>query len=147
MKVIFLDFDGVIVTDRSISTLKHSGSTPFDRVAVVNLNTLIASTGAQVVISSSWRTDRSLNMKQVLDQAGVRCTIIGQTPVLGRRGYEIGCWLDAHPEGIEKFAILDDAIDDILCGRFAEQLVPTRMQTGFDHLALLRALNILGRNS
>ena len=121
MKVIFLDFDGVIVTDRSINTLRHSGSTPFDRIAVVNLNTLIASTGAQVVISSSWRTDRSLNMKQVLNYAGVQCNMIGQTPVIGCRGYEIGCWLDAHPKGIEQFVILDDAIDDILCERFAEQ--------------------------
>jgi hypothetical protein len=144
MKIIFLDFDGVIVTDRSIKMRKQYGNAPFDPVAVANLNALIASTGASIVLSTSWRTDLSLDMKQVLTWAGVRCNIIGQTPVLGGRGYEIAAWLDAHAKGIQQFVILDDTRDQVLLGRLANNFVLTTMESGFDADALHRALRILG---
>ena len=81
MKIIFLDIDGVHVTDKGLRSARLAPWAPFDRAAVENLNILIRLTGAGVVISSAWRTDPSLELKWVLKQAGVRCAIIGETPV------------------------------------------------------------------
>jgi hypothetical protein len=144
VKIIFLDIDGVLVTDRSCRIALSSTTRPFDGAAVANLNQLVALTEAKVVISSAWRTDRSLDMNQVLMRAGARCDIVGHTPVLGGRGFEIAAWCLTHPAGIERFAILEDTLDLILTTRFAENLVSTTMESGFDKQALNRALHILG---
>ena len=144
MKIIFLDIDGVLVTDKGLRSARLAPWAPFDRAAVENLNILVRLTGAGVVISSAWRTDPSLELKWVLKRAGVQCAIVGETPVLGGRGFEIAAWLANHPGGVDQFAILDDARDSILCGRFAPNLVLTTMESGFDRKALRRALTILG---
>lgn len=144
MKIIFLDIDGVLVTNKSMRAARLSACGPFERTAVANMNALIECTGAFVVLSSAWRTDRSLDMRQVLRMAGAQCSIVGQTPVLGGRGHEIAAWLTAHARVVKSFAILDDAYDAILCGRFAESLVSTTMDSGFDANALRRAMKILG---
>lgn len=143
MKIIFLDIDGVLVTDRSRRFGRWSVQGPFDLVAVSNLNKLIDATNARVVISSAWRTDSSLNMKTVLGRAGVECEIVGQTPVLGGRAFEIAVWLFYHRNRIDRFVIIDDTRDSILCDRFSDKLVSTTMETGFDKTALCRAQAIL----
>ncbi len=145
VKIVFLDIDGVLATNRSYRVGSAGTLGAFDKAAVANLNSLIQLTGAGVVISSAWRTDPSLNMGRVLRTGGVRCDIVGRTPVLGGRGFEIAAWLAGQPTGIERFAILDDTQDPILCRRFAKHFVHTNMESGFNRKALHRALIILGK--
>lgn len=60
--IIFLDFDGVLNTDRHYAELKIKGLSTedqygalFDPVAVGNLRKIVEATHAQIVVSSSWR--------------------------------------------------------------------------------------------
>jgi hypothetical protein len=115
MRVLFLDFDGVIVT-------AHDRFTAGDQFAVFNLNRITDATGANLVVSSSWRSGYSLEaLKELLKKWGVTGEVIGVTPdhtvsttrglyVATERGHEIQAWLDAHPE-VSEFIILDDDAD------------------------------------
>lgn len=111
MKILFLDIDGVLNSQRSAYAFggfpfdvdKHRNR--FDEVAIALVRNICTAAGAQIVLSSSWRTDkdwqrigRSLNLP-----------IVDRTPYLhpGPRGVEIAAWLAEHPE-VECYAILDD---------------------------------------
>lgn len=119
MKVIFLDYDGVVNT---LWFNDVNGEPRFDfpndnRVnntqAIAWLNKLCRETGAKIVVSSTWRLYD--NYKECLYNAGLNkdIEILGRTKKLGTaRGIEIQDWLDEHQElNIEKFVILDDDMD------------------------------------
>lgn len=61
-KIIFLDIDGVLNTERQHDRCVNEGITPvdgfgyaFDPIAVANLKRIVEETGADIVISSSWK--------------------------------------------------------------------------------------------
>lgn len=113
MKVIFLDFDGVMNTAKHCSKPGY-WKDPCDTPHVEVLNTIIERTGAKVVISSVWRMDGIDNCRMYLGNKGFKGEIIGTTPVDSKngdtRGHEIQEWMDTHP-GVEKFVVLDDDTD------------------------------------
>ena len=57
IKVVFLDFDGVLNSKEFFKSPRHEESEAgaLDPEAIARLNRLLAATGAVVVISSSWR--------------------------------------------------------------------------------------------
>ena len=66
MKIIFLDFDGVMDTAYYDHVLHKEGKpgndkygTIFDPYCVQNLKRIIDETGAKIVVSSSWKYDMS----------------------------------------------------------------------------------------
>ena len=122
MKVIFLDFDGVINSQTWMIARKDSVEQftiyeqyPFyeiDPEAVKLLNHIIKETGAMVVVSSTWRNGRSIEeLKTILEKVGFVGTIIDKTPSFGPpmqygeeserlhyrtpRGCEIDAWLSS----------------------------------------------------
>ncbi len=115
MKVIFLDFDGVLNTDDwdpvcnadtfSAEWLaQHLNPRLVSRVA-----TVADATGAVVVLSTSWRTAFPLcDLEQIVSWAGWNAPIIGATPQMNRqpRDYEIHVWLKRS--GVTSYVILDD---------------------------------------
>jgi len=115
MKVIFLDFDGVIMPgyDRTFTG-------GFDPLTIVHLNNIIEKTDAHIVISSSYRHACTMeSLKQWLEEEGVKGVVLGRTPfamdIVRRSGYrsaresEISSWLENWKgEPVEKFVILDD---------------------------------------
>jgi predicted nucleic acid-binding protein len=117
MKIIFLDFDGVIRTYRSIKGKAFEG---VDTECVEELNRIIATTKAKIVISSSWRGKFIAPMQKLLNSWGVKGKVVGVTPRLERfngtihtsatRGTEIQQWLDEHTE-TEAYVIIDDDTD------------------------------------
>lgn len=132
--VVFLDFDGVIVTRDSIvasiedrrsrSTLRDRANQQIDPGLVENVSALCLSIGAQIVISSSWRgtsdEDRAL-LEDILWNLGLDTSIavVGQTPHLGtERGREICAWLDRFRPGWERSSVLilddDDDLEPLL---------------------------------
>lgn len=132
MKVVFLDIDGVLNSTRTC--VAHGGypfnfgpkdMAQFDNTAIALVRGIIRAAGAQVVLSSAWRTTHAFaDVGKALDMP-----IIGCTPMLcGCRGDEIKCWLDAHPE-VECYAIIDDS-GDMLAGQ-APFFVHTDMHEGF----------------
>jgi len=124
MKALFLDIDGVLNEAAFLSRLRDKGIVIADgewdwrdhidpeRVAV--LNRVLEETGAQVVISSSWRVRyRIYEMQQMLEEMGFRGQIVGETMRLKghERHVEIKRWLTAAFKAPEAFAIVDDDPD------------------------------------
>lgn len=141
MKVLFLDFDGVLNshkfithqanhTNQSIVSMRDP-KTMIDPEAVKILNKIIEATGAKVVISSSWRHLHEWEeLQEMLIARGFEGEVIGQTPdaaVSGPdRGHEIQEWLDAHLD-VESFVIIDDSSD---MAHLMDKLVSTSFYTG-----------------
>lgn len=117
MKVIFLDFDGVVVCLPQERELTFEGRSvhSLNKAAVGRLNALVRSTGADVVISSSWRLHQPIDfLTAYLGRAGFKGKVIGVTPHIAEgdmeRGFEIERWLCDHPE-VKDYVVLDDDAD------------------------------------
>lgn len=145
-RVVFLDIDGVLNTRES--RLDHAADRGFDRTCVARLNRLVEQTGAEVVLSSSWRTFVAPEEAQaMLERVGFVGRLVDRTPrrteldpsvhrrlsgteppadVRWPRGYEIQQWLDAHDD-VEGIVILDDR-DDM--HHLSPWLVRTRFAEG-----------------
>src|SRR5689334_1623970 len=111
MKIIFLDFDGVIIHTMQLMTdvdMKFGSKSEIDNKAIMRLNQIVAATGAKVVITSSMRKIHSLDeLRSRMLACGFRGEVIDMTPDLGSlRGIEIQSWLDAH-EQVTNFVIID----------------------------------------
>ena len=122
IKIIFLDIDGVLNTDRQvrINNLKQIDDIDFDKKAMENLKKIIAQTNAKIVIASTWRIHRKENgylWKELVRNFEAYHInpdlIVDITPVLDMnmkpeiRELEILSWLKAN-NNVEKFVILDD---------------------------------------
>lgn len=115
MKVIFLDFDGVL---NSIQTQERIFNGMNQMVGIepakVKLVSEIAKkTGAVIVISSTWRHFFGLGeLINMLRKSGLdpSIQIVGKTPakMSSSRGYEIDMWLDDHQGMVESYVVLDD---------------------------------------
>lgn len=124
MKVVFLDIDGVINTDRIARYRKNHDidEMVFDEEAMNNLQQIVTNTGSKIVISSTWRihynttTPLWVALVDNLEKYGLEQFIVGITPVEDGnpfskpRRIEIKEWLDEHPE-VDTFVILDDEWD------------------------------------
>jgi hypothetical protein len=140
---VFLDIDGVLLTliDRSFPSWQ----------TVDALNKITSTTGASIVVSSSWRKAGYNGIKEKLREWGVVGDIAGITPDLSvqdedtgiwkavQRGEEIQDWLDRHdPEG--HFVILDDETD---MAHLAPYLVRTYYEVGLTHVHAQLAIEML----
>lgn len=134
MKVIFLDFDGVLNSLRSCIAF-HGYPFPesdtwdkFDLVAIGLMKKLCKETGAKIVLSTSWRLCMSVeDVKDMFHELGwIEPPIIGRTPSWGNpktystgymgetfrqtRGDEINVWLKAYGRGDIAPALCDAEI-------------------------------------
>lgn len=123
MKVIFLDIDGVLVTGETVNLhvrIGEHGFNPFAKGPVFQLNRILAATGAEIVVSSSWRCDGP-RWEALMDHfkgQGIDKRPIGRTAHLSRmkngvwqspqRGTEIKAWLS---NDVQQFVALDDDSD------------------------------------
>lgn len=133
--IIFLDFDGVLNSLAYARAHFERTGTPFgiidiDRDAVARLNTLIERTGAEVVVSSSWRLGHSWDeLSEILRAKGFKGRVIGVTPshhrqvqgsvlvVSSARRDEIKAWIEEHTfQG--PFVVFDDDSDASIEGHF-----------------------------
>lgn len=116
MKVIFLDIDGVLVTNRYLAGLESqsqpwrdkAGLASFCPKCLTNLEELVRQTGAKVVLSSSWRFFlKDLNGARTFFRArNIHFDIYDITPTINYyegkqsrnsdRGEEIQAWLDQN---------------------------------------------------
>ncbi|RKP57961.1 hypothetical protein D7Z26_00130 [Cohnella endophytica] len=132
MKLIFLDIDGVLNTDRYIRIQKNhnNGQITFDPEAMKNLKLLVEMTDSFIVICSTWRIHYESNEKLWRDlirnfiEYLIDERIIGITPVHDKnsntsiRWKEIEDWLSKNEDkGIESFVILDDEWDMAIYSR------------------------------
>ena len=145
MKLIFLDYDGVINTLMfEKGNLTPRFYFPEDNKvnnfqAVMWLNKLCLETGAKIVVTSSWRLWD--NYIEVLYQSGLMegIEVIGKTENLGDRDVEIREYLSNQTEPIESYVVLDD---DRIIG-FEKHQVKCDIYTGFNFREYRKALKIL----
>ena len=134
-KIIFLDIDGVLNTKEWHSrmtkdTPKDEYGYAFDPVTVKNLAHIIDKTGADIVISSSWKFYGVAKLRKMWEIRNLPGTILDITPntisdemllnanleefQLGVcRGNEIKEWLSRHKGEVSNYVIIDD-FDDML---------------------------------
>lgn len=150
MKVVFLDFDGVLNSEKYIRSCGEGVAIDPSRISL--LKQIIDTTDAKIVLSSSWRvhwthapdecnsTGKLIN--DIFGQYGLQ--IWDKTPQLRlRREQEIQCWLDEHPEA-ENFVVLDDRFldADFLDGHFIKT---SNHFDGLDETDVKNAIAILNR--
>lgn len=114
-----------------------------DPACVHRLRRLVLAAGAQLVISSSWRTRMPLTEWPILfERLGwLGAHIAGMTPVRpGVRGNEIQAWLDEAVPGT-RYCILDD--DDDLLETQRLQHVRTDPDVGLTDEDVLRCVYVL----
>ena len=138
MKVLFLDIDGVMNNDAEFKRQKVVD--PIGQEQLEILKHIIDQTGADIVLSSSWRCSQELGVKvsKALESVGLH--LISHTPYMpeGPRSGEIQTWLDEHKETTQ-FAILDDDGDANIEGhffqtQFKDGLTKEIAQAVIDHL-------------
>ena len=118
MKVIFLDFDGVMDTAYYGHILGKEGlpyhdefGAVFDPNCVGYLKEIIEKTGAEIVVTSSWKSLMSfvemLDMWEKRGLPGVLIDMTSTTSTCRNRGDEIDAWLKECKTECE-YIILDD---------------------------------------
>lgn len=134
-KVVFLDIDGVLntkwwYTQMDRNTPKDKYGYAFDPNAVANLKKIIDETGADIVISSSWKSFGISELEDMWQDRGLPGKLIGITPntvsdemllnadldnmeLFSIRGTEIKEWLTKHGKHVSHYAIIDD-MDNML---------------------------------
>lgn len=127
MKVIFLDFDGVLNSAKYLAACGEFGVV-IDPARMVFLKRIVDATAAKIVLTTSWREYWSAGTE---DPTGKKIReifrsydlqIFDKTPMLHtRREEEIRAWLTGHPE-VENFVVLDDRLlgGDFLSGHFVK---------------------------
>lgn len=121
--LIFLDVDGVLNSEKSCIRFRTSRKLCPDAIGV--LNRILRETGAGIVVSSTWRLNRTHDeLRQILDTAGVEdvdSRYVAKTKDLSaikqngfwasvERGEEIALWIKEN-NWTRPFAILDDDND------------------------------------
>lgn len=154
MKVIFLDFDGVITTERSGYRL--------DKEKMEFVKRICDKTGAKIVISSSWRlstlestisnittvrnpdTDIPFLMPELVAGVTKRMYAFSYEDASKHyripRGVEIERYLIEH-EDVDRYVILDDDDDMLLCQ--APYFVKTDTRLGLTEYGMNKAIEIL----
>jgi hypothetical protein len=166
MRVVFLDFDGVLNSAQSAGfwhsrrdqaqwennmyrdwagTLKEYIAMEFCPIALSNVEELMRRVpDLKIVVSSSWRVGETIeSLQKILSPSKLICErIIGVTESFSKtRGDEIEKWLTEHPEVID-YVILDDDRDMLYSQR--NNFINTSPLHGFLYGDMLQALRILG---
>lgn len=126
MKTIFLDIDGVLNKISPEYHTPHKGVdgmlTMVEPELVNRLNLIVDRTGAELVLSSSWRHLK--DWREVMKASGIVKKFLDRTPRYVSaskhgtieceliRGHNIKDWLDEHE--VEDYVILDDEADFLL---------------------------------
>ena len=162
--IIFLDFDGVLLTDANaarqsgegLSHQNYLSRVEFDSACVGFFNKLLNVSGAEIVLSTSWASGNSFStVANCLMRNGIDPTHIWEyddpstrewmTPRTrdDNRAGEIRTWLREHPQ-VTAWCAIDDRQEIASLGPSAVVTDPT---VGFSAGDLSRALGILQKVS
>ncbi len=134
MKVVFLDIDGVLNSRKYDRTRDWKKQDDIDETRLPLVAQIIAATGAEIVLSSTWRQHWDKDASKC-DEDGAYINglfaahglrIYDKTPYLGlfaARREEVQGWLDECGAEVERYVIIDDYRFD--WGDMAERLVVT----------------------
>lgn len=153
MKILFLDFDGVL-NSKLFYDRRPSKAVELDREAVEMLNELTRPGGpveAKVVVSSTWRIGKTREeLQAILDEYGFKGEVIGKTKNYKSsenphnvRGVEIKGWISENRGIVSSYCILDDDSDMLMWQ--AQHFVQTDHWTGITPTNVYKARRILNK--
>lgn len=133
--IIFLDFDGVLHPDPCFDRANLFCFLPRLESVLIDFHDV------QIVVSSTWRESRTLEVLQSFFSEPIQHRIIGVTPgwrdhlglldVIGyQRQTEIEAWLRGSSEPWMSWIAIDDKA--YLFRPFLKNLIKTKSETGFD---------------
>jgi HAD domain in Swiss Army Knife RNA repair proteins len=106
------------------------------------LNDIVAQTGAEIVVSSTWRYGKTVSeLQTMLDAQGFAGHVRDKTPggpAGATRGEQIAAWLAEHP--LDGYVIIDDHVD---MGALESHLVLTHPAHGLRPADAPRAIATL----
>lgn len=156
MRVVFLDFDGVLNSQASF-LMETRRRKKDERITLGVQHTLchVCASNFQyfldqvpdvkIVISSTWRVVHKLSwLKKTMKKYGIDSSrVIGVTPqtLSGYRGREISLWLMDHPE-VTDYVIFDD--NSLFDNSFDPKFVQTTWLAGLTLSHVYTALKKLG---
>lgn len=153
MKIIFLDIDGVLNSQKFLDAGGNQKQTKFpefvskfiDCHAVSLLKQIVDATNAKIVISSTWKNGVDRTPEWFVDLfntiCGIQFDVIDKTPLLDTsRGEEIKAWLDNNH--VDNFVIIDDDGNDFLDEQ-KHKLVQTTFENGLTEKEVDEAITIL----
>lgn len=158
MKILFLDIDGVCnsstyffskeyldetahMSDAELMLLEHPSN--LDPAALKLVNHIVKESGAEVVLSSSWRMKYAIEeWTEMMQKRGATFKIIDRTPKLSgtTRGTEIMGFINSMRNKPDSIVILDDHND---MGNLSKYLVLTNAKFGITMADVEKALQIL----
>lgn len=150
MKILFLDFDGVLnnkdhkgLGSPTLGTITWCAE-QLDPSKVLLLNEILKATEALVVLTTSWREHHPQHkLEVVLKKRGFQGAIASCTPLLGDRTDEIQTWLTMAGPDVEALCILDD----IDMGHLNPYLVRTSWGVGLQPEHVKQAIQLLTQKS
>lgn len=115
----------------------------FNPKSVSNINLIISYTRAKIVVTSTWRTQFTLQqLKDIFRSNGIDGEVVDKTSIGLTRGEEIQEWIDYH--GVESYIVIDDQVKDILPYVDNNKVIKCNHSIGFEDDELLdKALDIL----
>ena len=159
MKLVFLDFDGVLNGLESTHPEETGVEPPephfewsaaqLDHDKIMRLNRIVKETGAYVVLITSWKSAHGHDfICRILRYKGFEGFILGFIEQISRsmknqflyRADEIEHWLD-HVPGITSYVILDD----MNMHQLKDRHVQTDMEVGLQDEHIEKAVEILNR--
>lgn len=147
-KILFLDIDGVLNTDRQQWHCQMNNIAPvdkfgyaFDSKAVENLATILEETGAEIVISSSWKFLGLQTLQKMWKDRNLPGDIIDITPNGKNKGWEIDEWLMNHEGQLSGYAIIDD--ENVMLPKQQKNFVQTKSQLGITSKEIEKSVIIL----
>lgn len=155
MKIIFLDFHGVLFLPACYVTARLLGEQPKAHPPCIEaLNRITSLSGAKIVATSSWRSNGMGLVGDLLQKWGATGTVVDVTPTAGRtRREDIEAWFrlceqsGSYEAGLigsrlESFVVIDSESD---FGWMGEMLVRTDPDSGLTHEKADLALHLLER--
>ena len=149
MKILFLDFDGVLNSEKYVKNSNEFGAV-IDPDRMILLKQIIDSTGAKIVLTTSWREhwdkdpqscdDTGIEINNIFEKYSLN--IFDKTLILDScREDEIFDWLERNLE-VTNFVVLDDRFLD--SKRLGEHFIKTNgYSKGLDEESVKKAIEIL----
>ena len=166
-RYLFLDFDGVLNTGKYAKQMKREGIDPFDEFgaifdpeAIANLKHIVELTGCKIVLSTTWRNEGIMRMRELWKERSLPGDIFSMTPILlstsfqdamngemmgfplrEAKALEINAWLYQNAGKDCRYVILDD--EDYFFPQQQNHLVLTDEKEGLTEQKAQKAIWIL----
>jgi hypothetical protein len=170
-KHLFLDFDGVLNTDRYAKRLKKEGIDPFDEFGAMfdpntisNLRSIVEQTDCKIVLSSTWRNEGMMRMRALWENRNLPGKLFLMTPILlsttyndarngelftiperNSKALEIQAWLQRNAKEPFEYVIIDD--ENVFFYSQQEHLVQTDEYDGLTLKKAQEAISVLDGNA